>query len=237
MKIKLIIEGEKMEFTNIEAYEYEEINVKKNKKELVVYKPKGKNYYQDDIKYLKEYEVIKLLSNIPNPFHNMLFLFMFETAARIGEAMQVKLIDIDFYNKTVKLKTLKRRNKNIVRVLTLSESLLNMILMREKELGLSNSDYLFCKKPGGKSITAQAANKLCKKYFVSILGEEYEELAHPHTLRHSRAIQLLNSGVPITQVKTILGHANIMNTLVYLKYADKDIQESIRKSNEKLGLR
>lgn len=61
-------------------------------------------------------------------------------------------------------------------------------------------------------------------------------MAHPHTLRHSRAIQLLNSGVNIMQVKAILGHSNLMNTMVYLKYSDKDIQNSIRKSNISLGI-
>ena len=210
--------------------------LKKSKTELVERKQSWNNYYEDEIKYLNEPEIIKLLEGISNEFHKMLFSFSFETGARISEVLQVRIHDIDFYNKTVKLITLKRRNKNIVRVLTLSDSLMNRILMYEKLKGLDNTDFLFSKHPGNKPISIQGANKALKKYIIAVLGADYQEMAHLHTLRHSRAVQLLNSGVNLVQVKTILGHANIMNTLVYLKYSNKDIQESMRKSNAALGI-
>ena len=61
-------------------------------------------------------------------------------------------------------------------------------------------------------------------------------MAHPHTLRHSRAVQLLNSGVNIMQVKEILGHASLMNTMVYLRYSNKDIQDNMQRANESMGI-
>ncbi len=221
----------------MEAYIYEEKDLKYNKTELVKYIENKKNYYEEEIKYLKETEILKLLNNIPNEFHRLLFSFLFETGSRVGEALNVKIMNIDFSNKTVKLYTSKRRNKNIVRILTISDSLINKILIYEKISGLKNKDYLFSKSSENKAITVQAVNKSIKKYFISILGEEYEKLGHPHTLRHSRAIQLLNSGVNIMHVKTILGHANIMSTMVYLKYSNSDIQESIKKSNQAIGIK
>jgi molybdate transport system regulatory protein len=145
--------------------------------------------------------------------------------------------DLDFYNKTVKLYTLKRKSENVVRILTISDSLINRILIYEKKQDLKSTDYTFTKKTGSPAISIQAVNNAIKKYFVSILGENYKTMGHPHTLRHSRAVQLLNSGVNIVQVKAILGHANIMNTLVYLKYSNKDIQESINRSNLALGIK
>jgi site-specific recombinase XerD len=166
----------------------------------------------------------------------MLFYFLFETGARVSEVLNVQISNLDYYNKTVKLNTLKRKNKNIVRILTISDSLINKILIYIKNKDLRNTDYLFTKKTGNAAISLQAVNKSIKKYFISILGQEYKSMGHPHTLRHSRAVQLLNSGVNIVQVKDILGHANIMNTLVYLKYSNKDIQESIKKSNQMMGL-
>lgn len=101
---------------------------------------------------------------------------------------------------------------------------------------LKNIDYLFTKKTASNPISIQAVNKAMKKSIVKILGEEYRNLGHPHTLRHSRAVQLLNSGVNIMQVKTILGHTNIMNTLVYLKYSNKELQESMKKANQLMGI-
>ncbi|MCX7923608.1 MAG: site-specific integrase [Clostridia bacterium] len=220
----------------MEASLYEEKSIKYNEIELVEYKEKSRNYYEEEIKYLKESDIIRFLNGISNEFHKMLFCFLFETGARVSEALGVKISDIDFVNKSVKLHTLKRKNKNIVRILTISDSLLNKILIYEKKKGFKNTDYVFSKKSGNSPITVQAVNNAIKKDFVSILGDEYRELGHPHTLRHSRAIQLLNSGVNIVQVKTILGHANIMNTLVYLKYSNKDIHESMKGSDLVLGI-
>ncbi len=204
--------------------------------DLVVRKSSWKNYYEEDIKYLKESEVLMFLHGITNEFHKMLFLFLFETGARASEALQVRLSDIDFGQNTVKLVTLKRRNTHVVRVLALSNALMKKILLYEKKKQLRSSDFLFAKGSGKHAISIQAVNKAMKGYMLGILGSEYAELAHLHTLRHSRAIQLLNSGVNIMHVKTILGHANMMNTLVYLKYSNKDLQESMKKSNESMGL-
>lgn len=195
-----------------------------------------KNYYDEEVKYLKESEIILVFNEIKNELHKMLFQFLFETGGRISEVLQVKFSDIDFKYNKVKLLTLKRQNKRVVRILTISNSLINKILLYEKKKSLTNSDYLFSKKPDGKAISVQAANKAIKKSILNSLGTNYIELAHPHTLRHSRAVQLLNSGVNIMHVKTILGHSNIMNTLIYLKYSNKELQESIIKANNFIGL-
>lgn len=195
-----------------------------------------KNYYDEEIKYLKESEIMIVLNNIKNEFHKMLFLFLFETGARVSEILQIKISDIDFKYNKVKLITLKRQNKKVIRVLTISNSLMNKVLLYEKKKSLLNSDYLFSKKTNGKPISVQAVNKAVKKDILNFLGSDYADLAHPHTLRHSRAVQLLNAGVNIVHVKSILGHANIINTLIYLKYSNKDLQESIKKANNALGI-
>lgn len=220
----------------VEVTVYEEKTIKQNKSEIIEYKNKKKSYYEEEIKYLKEAEILNFLSGIENDFHQMLFLFLFETGARVSEVLSVRLMDIDFKNSTVKLSTLKRRKKNIVRVLSISSLLMNKVLIYEKEKNFAKSDFLFAKKTDNKAISIQAVNNAIKKYFKKIFNEEYQEMAHPHTLRHSRAIQLLNSGVNIMQIKEILGHANLMNTMIYLKYSNKDIQNSMKKSNELMGI-
>ncbi|RMD59996.1 MAG: site-specific integrase, partial [Nitrospirae bacterium] len=44
-----------------------------------------------------------------------------------------------------------------------------------------------------------------------------KELRRPHALRHTRAIEMLKAGVPITVVQDILGHSALTTTAVYLK--------------------
>lgn len=194
------------------------------------------NYYEEEIKYIKESDVIKFLNETTNNFHKMLFQFIFETGARVSEALKVRFYDINFDDNTVKLITLKQKSKNIVRVVTLSDSLINKILLHEKKKLLKSTDFLFSKKTSNRPISVQAVNKAMKISIINILGPEYRELGHPHTLRHSRAVQLLNAGVDISKVKTILGHSNIINTLVYLKYANKELQESMKRANQLMGI-
>lgn len=46
--------------------------------------------------------------------------------------------------------------------------------------------------------------------------------AHPHALKHSLAMHLLEAGVPVSRVQAILGHRNIQNTLIYAQVLDRD---------------
>ena len=48
------------------------------------------------------------------------------------------------------------------------------------------------------------------------------ELAHPHILRHTRAIELLRAGVPVTIVQDLFGHSALTTTAIYLKISGQD---------------
>jgi len=50
------------------------------------------------------------------------------------------------------------------------------------------------------------------------------KIAHPHVLRHTRAIELIRNGIPVTAVQTILGHSSLNTTAMYLKYSNTEIQ-------------
>ena len=49
-----------------------------------------------------------------------------------------------------------------------------------------------------------------------------QKKAHPHALKHSLAMHLLEAGVPVSRVQAILGHRNIQNTLIYAQVLDRD---------------
>ena len=63
-----------------------------------------KNYYvEHEIKYLTIQEYFELEKMIHNDFHKMLVRFLFETAARISEALSFDIRDIDLKYNKVKL--------------------------------------------------------------------------------------------------------------------------------------
>jgi integrase/recombinase XerC len=49
------------------------------------------------------------------------------------------------------------------------------------------------------------------------MAEIEKERSHPHSFRHTYAIVNLAQGVPVTVVQEWLGHANILNTLIYTR--------------------
>lgn len=53
--------------------------------------------------------------------------------------------------------------------------------------------------------------------------------AHPHKFRRTMATSLLNKGVPIEQVKTLLGHANLDTTTIYAMVDEEQLNWNHKK--------
>lgn len=207
--------------------------LKENDKNIIMSENKKVYYEGDTIKYFYENEYKAIIEN-SNKFYRLLYLALFETGARMEEIRQISFMDIDFDNNKIKIPTLKQRNSNRFRILTISNTLKAMILQNRIERNLNDKDYFLAKASGKNVITNQAVNEMLKKQ-CSKLNIEIEK-AHVHTFRHTRAIQLLESGMEITKLKEFLGHKALISTLVYSKFSNKSLFESIEKANSKIGL-
>jgi site-specific recombinase XerD len=53
--------------------------------------------------------------------------------------------------------------------------------------------------------------------------------AHPHTLRHSYATDLMNNGMHLYELKRLMGHSSIQSTEVYLHLTDIQLEASYKK--------
>ena len=90
---------------------------------------------------------------------------------------------------------------------------------------------------------AQGARYLLKKYLggaAKTMPRLSRRGISLHTLRHTKAMHLLQSGVPIITIKDVLGHADVKSTEVYVQTdleakrkaleqggeASKDVQQS-----------
>lgn len=194
-----------------------------------------KNYYvENDIKYLKIQEYIHLERGIDNEFHKLLIRFLFETGARISEALDSKVKDMDLKYNKIKLINLKQKKKE-VRECVISKELLNMLLIHINKYKLELNDNIFTRVTAkGKKVYKRAgAFKIIKKYSENILGYDW---VSPHTFRHTRAIHLLSENMDVIKVQKFLGHKSLINTLVYLQYVNRDIDASIMQANASIGI-
>ncbi|MHB8281229.1 MAG: tyrosine-type recombinase/integrase [bacterium] len=219
-----------------DVIKYQEIKPYRKKLDDIEPVRSKKSYFDNEnIKFFTETEFKKLVSGSENQFTALVFLLLYETGARVQEARYIKFNDIDDSNGRVKVLTLKQRNKGkIYRYLKISDKLHNLILIYQKNNNLLDMDFVLARKQGGLSITQQGIDKMIKREVLKTLGADYLDKAHAHALRHTRSIHLLDSGMNIMLLKNFLGHANIVNTLIYLKYSNRDMAEAIDKANNEL---
>lgn len=149
------------------------------------------------------------------------FLFLRYTGARISEVLNIdESRDIDFKNSTVRLITLKRnqKKKGQYRIVPIPDRLISEYL-RFIKLYPDVETKVFKIKRNNFFVTFK---KLCLKAKIP------ENIAHPHVLRHTRAIELLRAGIPVTAVQQLLGHASLNTTAMYLRYSNIEIQEIMK---------
>ena len=157
-----------------------------------------KSYFDnEDIKYFTVSEINRLIDT-DNQFYKVAILLLYETGARIEEARSIKFMDIDPATKRIKVLTLKQRRKSqIFRYLKISDKLLALILHYRLSNNMQDSDFILAQKTGAVAITKMGFSLKFKKIVEMALGKDFLDRAHPHTLRHSRAIHLLDAGMNI----------------------------------------
>ena len=69
-----------------------------------------------------------------------------------------------------------------------------------------------------------------RKIFYRLAGEAgiSQDLGHPHILRHSRSIELLRAGVPVTVVQDLQGHSSLNTTAIYLRLSGIEAKQILR---------
>lgn len=172
---------------------------------------------------LSKEEVWKMLQSATLLKHKILIGLLYGCGLRCMEARSVRLQDLDFDRKQLKIVQGKGKKDRYV---PLSEHLirgLKKYIEAEKP-----KEYLFNGQPieraGGDfdSRYSQRGVQWAIKQVAKAAGVKKE--VHVHTLRHSYATHLLEDGMDIMTLKDLLGHQNIETTMEYLQIAQLETQ-------------
>ena len=170
-----------------------------------------------------------------------LAFFLYHTGARISEAVGsqesikgiiqeihegVYVKDIDFHNRVIRLKTLKRQNH--YRVVPLQPETIGELAAWITDRSLTRDSKLFnigrraayCKVKRACEFAGFEDPPTEKRDGKALKSKKRRNL--PHSLRHSFAVAAISSGVPLMTVSEWLGHKDVLNTLIYVKLIARD---------------
>ncbi len=104
--------------------------------------------------------------------------------------------------------------------------------MRGLITGPESGDALFVNLNGGR-LTRQGFWKIVKGYATE--AGITKEIT-PHTLRHSFALHLLENGASVKDIQTMMGHADISSTQVYVQLLDSHVKQVYNNCHPKAKL-
>ncbi|MBD0830526.1 tyrosine-type recombinase/integrase [Aestuariibaculum sediminum] len=150
-------------------------------------------------------------NNFESVRDKLIIEMFYSTGIRRIELVELKLANLDFKNKT--LKVLGKRNKERLLPLlnSVMETLGKYMILRKTLDYIENDDYLFLTKKGAK-IYETLVYRIINDYFSKASSKVKKS---PHILRHSFATHLLNQGADLNAVKELLGHTSLAATQVY----------------------
>jgi len=165
---------------------------------------------------LSKEEVIKIIDATENLKHKTLLALIYSAGLRISEALNMKPKDIDSVRMLIHVKNAKGKKD---RYTLLSEKVL--LLLREYYLIYKPKDFLFEGQFGGlyssrsaQIILKQSAEKAGIKKAITL-----------HTLRHSFATHLLESGTDLRYIQDLLGHSSPKTTMIYTHVSNNSLKK------------
>ena len=165
-------------------------------------------------------EVARLLAVTRRPRYRAMFMLMYGAGLRVGEACRLKTTDIDSDRM---LLTIDPSKGGGARFAMLSPRLLQELRAYWRKLR-PTPPYLF---PGRTNPQVPVGRGAAYVAFKKALAEAGVNSRYtPRSLRHSFATHLLEGGVDLRVIQTVLGHRSVLSTEVYTHVSDKLICET-----------
>ena len=189
--------------------------------------------------YFTKEEVADLLKNVDTRkstgLRDLTILsLLYDSAARESEICNLKLSDIKFGEPT-KVRLLGKGNK--VREVPLSEHVSK--ILRKYIKTYKNGDYSYFNEYLFINVRNEPITRAQLKYLVKTnvnkLKKERKlgfDTYSPHSFRHSKAIHMLEAGVPLIYIKDYLGHSSVKTTEIYAQVTQRNMNLVISRLND-----
>ena len=179
-------------------------------------------------KIVEKIDLNEKLDNRDRKRDQAIIMLFFSSGIRLNELISIKLSDIDFSNNKIKVFG-KGKKQRIVNFDNYTKDLVIQYLeIIEK--------YPLVKELYNNNLFVDKKNKPLKERKVqTIVMNNLRQLNlasyGPHTLRHSFATHLLNNGVSISAIQSLLGHESLSSTQIYTHVTLGSLKKTIKKAH------
>jgi len=174
---------------------------------------------------LSQAEVGLIINQTYKLSYQVYFLTTYSLGLRLSEALNLKVADIDGHLMRVHIRQAKGNKDRFVPL-----PLLTYKALRRYWVTHRHPELLF---PGGKypHIREGKTMVMDKGGFqkaIKIVAKEcgISKNVHIHTLRHSFATHLLENGINLRSIQTLLGHVSPVTTAIYTRMTEEAQQNS-----------
>ncbi len=167
---------------------------------------------------LSKEETFRLIDVTTNLKHKTLLALIYSSGLRISEAINMKIIDIDSQRMLIHIKNAKGKKDRYT-------------LLSTKVLGLLR-EYYTIYKPKSFLFEGQSGDQYSSRSAQSVLQQSAKKagitrLISLHTLRHSFATHLLESGTDLRYIQDLLGHSSPKTTMIYTHVSSTSLKKII----------
>jgi integrase/recombinase XerD len=167
---------------------------------------------------LSKEEVVALLMAVGNIKHRCILMLIYSAGLRLSEVVNLQFADLNFESKTIHIKGGKGKKDRLVMLANVAETAL-----LDYKKAFSPHIWIF-ESPSGGAYSMRSVQAIFSQA-VQISG--INRYATVHTLRHSFATHLLESGTSLRVIQEFLGHSSITTTEVYTHVVAKH-RQSVR---------
>jgi site-specific recombinase XerD len=162
---------------------------------------------------LSKSEINTVLKAEKNLKHRLLLMIVYSSGIRVSEVVSLKQSDIDTSRKTLFISSGKGRKD---RYTLLSDRVIQVL--NEYYFFYDIKTWLFPGQTAARHLSVRSAQKIFENAFRKA---NIEKPASIHSLRHTFATHLLESGTDVRYIQELLGHKSIRTTERYIHVAHR----------------
>lgn len=167
---------------------------------------------------LTKQEIKKMIAITENQKHRLLIEFLYASGLRVSEAVNLKVNDLDLNEGMGRVIAGKgKKDRNIILSKNLMQHL--QIYLAERK---HSSFYIFPGEGGKGNLSVRMAQKIVQK---AAAKADIKKRVFCHALRSSFATHLLEDGVDIRYIQSLLGHSNLNTTERYTHVSTEQLKK------------